>query len=92
MALAIALVVERDEDAAVQERELAQPLRQRVEAELGRLEDLRIRLERDLRAAAFGRAGHFQFAGRPPALVALLVDLSVAPDFEVERFRQRVDH
>ena len=43
VALAVALVVERDEDAAVQERELAQPLRERVEAEDGGLEDLRRR-------------------------------------------------
>ena len=28
---------------------------------------------------------------RRAALVALLVDLAVAPDFEVERLRQRVD-
>ena len=41
--LAVALVVDRDDDAAVQERQLAQALRQRVEAVLGRLEDLRRR-------------------------------------------------
>ena len=39
--LAVALVVQRDGDAGVQERELAQALRQRVEAELDDLEDLR---------------------------------------------------
>ena len=43
VALAVALVVERDDDAAVQERELAQALGERVEAEDGRLEDLRCR-------------------------------------------------
>ena len=52
----------RDGDAAVQERELAQPLRQRVEAELGRLEDLRVGLERDLRAALLRRAGDLEIA------------------------------
>ena len=55
--LAVALVVERDEDAAVEERELAQALRQDVEAEDGGLEDLRVGLEGDLGAAALGRAG-----------------------------------
>ena len=40
VALAVALVVERDDNAAVQEGELAQPLRQDVEAEDRRLEDL----------------------------------------------------
>ena len=62
VALAVALVVERDDDAAVQERQLAQPLRERVEAEDRRLEDLRVGLERDLRAAALGRAGHLEIA------------------------------
>ena len=41
--LAVALVVDRDRDAGVQERELAQPLRERLEAELGGLEDRRDR-------------------------------------------------
>ena len=40
VALAVALVVERDDDAAVEERQLAQPLGEDVEAEDGRLEDL----------------------------------------------------
>ena len=44
--------------AAVEERELAQALRQRVEAEFGGLEDLRIGPERDLGPALVGRAGH----------------------------------
>ncbi len=41
--LAVALVVDRDRHAAVEERQLAQTLGQRVEAELRRLEDLRRR-------------------------------------------------
>ncbi len=41
------LVVDRDLDAGIQERQLAQPLRQAVEMELGDREDLRIRPERD---------------------------------------------
>ena len=62
--LAVALVVERDQHAAVQERELAQPLRERVEAEDGRLEDLGVGPEGDLGAAALGRPGHLR-ARRP---------------------------
>ena len=81
----------RDRDAAVEERELAQPLRQRVEAELGRLEDLRVGLEGDLGAALLGRAGRLEIGGRRAALVGLLVDLAVAPDLELERLRERVD-
>ena len=57
----------------------------------GRLEDLRVRLERDLRAAALRRAGDLELAVRRAALVALLIDLAVAPDLEVERLGQRVD-
>ena len=91
VALAVALVVERDENAAVQERELAQALRQDVEAEDRRLENLRVGLEGDLRAAPLRRAGDFERGRRRAALVGLLVDLAVAPDFEVERLRQRVD-
>ena len=50
----------RDGDAGVQERELAQALRQRVEAELGGLEDLRVGLERDLGAALLRGAGDLE--------------------------------
>ena len=93
MALAgFALVVQRDRDAGVQERELAQALGERVEAEFGDLEDLRVGLERDLRAAALRRAGDGEVDQRLAALVALLVGLLVAPDLEVEPLRQRVDH
>ena len=55
--LAVALVLEGDEDPAVQERELAQALREGVEAEGGGLEDLAVRLEGDLGAAAVGDPG-----------------------------------
>ena len=70
--LAVALVVERDGDAAVEEGELAQTLGERVEAELGGLEDLRVRLEGDLGAALLGRAGDLESRLRRAALVALL--------------------
>ncbi len=60
VALAVALVVDRDRDAGVEERQLAQALRQRVEAELDGLEDLRVGLEGDLGAALLRRAGDFE--------------------------------
>ena len=82
MLAVLALVVERDDDAGVEEGELAQALRQRVEAELDGLEDLRVRLEADLGAAPLGDAGGEQVGERLAALVALLVDLAVAPDLE----------
>jgi hypothetical protein len=90
MALPVALVVNRDRHAGVEERELAEPLRQRLEAELDDLEHRRVGLERDLGAALVGRAGDLEIADRRAALVALLMHLSVAPDLELEPFRQRV--
>jgi hypothetical protein len=66
VALAVALVVERDQDAAVEEGELTQALRQRVEAVLGGLEDLRVGPERDLGAAALRRARDLQIRERCP--------------------------
>ena len=51
-----ALVLERDRDALVEERELAQPVRQRGPAELEDGEDLGVRLEPDRRAGALGLA------------------------------------
>ena len=48
--------------------------------------------ERDLRAAALRRAGDDEVGERNAALVALLVDVAVAPDLEVEPLGKRVDH
>ena len=84
VALCFALVVERNQDARVQERQLAKTLRQRVEAELDRLENLGIGPERNLRAALLRRTGDFQVGFGFAAHVLLLEDLPVAPDFEVE--------
>lgn len=52
--LGVAFVVERGDDAGVQERQLAQTLRQDVVAVIDGLEDLLVGLERDLGAATFG--------------------------------------
>ena len=89
--LAVALVVDGDRDAAVEECQLAEAGGQRVEAVLRRLENLRVGPERDLCAALLRRAGHLEIGRRHAALVGLLVDLAVAPDFQLEELRQRVD-
>src|SRR6188472_273969 len=91
VALAVPLIVDRDEDATVQECELPESLGQRVEAVFNRFVNLRVWLERDFRAAALRRSGDFQLTGWITALVTLLVDLFVAPDLEVQALRQRVD-
>ena len=88
--LAVALVVERDQDPAVQERQLAQALRERVEAEGRRLEDLRVGLEGDLRPALVGHPGLLEAGLRDAARVGLAVDLVVAPDLHLEQLRERV--
>ena len=49
-------------------------------------------LERDLRATPLRRAGDLEPGRRNAALVRLRVDLTVAPDLEIERLGQRVDH
>src|SRR5688572_10772984 len=86
----VALVIDRDRDAAVEEGELAQALGQRVEAVFGGLEDLRVGLKGDLGAALLRRPRDFEPGRRIAALVALVVDLPVAPDLELEVLRQRV--
>ncbi len=86
-----ALVGQRDLQAFVQERELTQPLGQRVEVEPGRRHDGRIRLERDLGARlAAGLAGLFQAPLRDAARVVLLKRAAFAPDLQMQRFRQCV--
>jgi hypothetical protein len=91
VALAVAFVLNRDDDAAVQEGELAKSLRQGVETVVGRLEDLSVGLERDLRSPPLRSPGDFELSERCSALVALLIHLSVAPDLEIQSFGQRVD-
>ena len=86
-----ALVVNRDRQAAVQVRQLAQALAQHLEAELGPLEDLRVGLERDLRAGPLGDADGRQLRRRIAAPVLLVVGLAVALDLELQPLGQRVD-
>ncbi len=90
--LSVALVVDGDNDAAVQERELAQPLREGVEAVLDGFENLCVGLERDFCAAALRGAGDLEGTERRSPLVDLLIDLAVAPDLQVESLGQRVHH
>jgi hypothetical protein len=88
--LAVALVVDRDPDATVQERQLAEPLREDVEAEIDVLEDERIGLEGDTGAALVGDAGLLDGPLGLTAPVPLLVHLAVAPDLHLERLGQGV--
>ena len=79
------LIVERDDNAAVQEGQFPEALSERVETEDDRLEDLRRPDGNGSSCRASGRAGDLQIAKRLAAFVRLLVDLAVTPDFELER-------
>ena len=87
-----ALVGEGDHQALVEERQLAQALRQRVEVVLGDGEDCLVGSEVDLGAALLARAaGFLQFGGGLAVGVALLEGAFIgAPDFQVEFFAERV--
>ena len=87
-----ALVAERDLEPAVQERHLAQPLEQRLGAELGLFEDRAVGPERDRGAGSFGVADSFERSLRLSAVLERhLVTTAVAQDREVEPRRERVD-
>ena len=90
--LAGALVFERDLQALVEEGELAEALRKRVEAVVDRREDRRVGVEGDLRAGLFRFAGGLELRSGDALLVGLLPDFAVAPDFEIEPVGERVDH
>ena len=85
-----ALVVDRDRDAGVQERELPQPLRKAVEVELVDREDLGVRPERDPGSRLARRAGRPDLRQRDSALVRLHPDLPLAAHLDVQPLRERV--
>ena len=89
----VAHVGQHDRDAGIQERQFAQPVLQRGEVELGHREGLLRRQKCHLGAALIERAAHhgerrdrFAVAEFHEMLVA------VAPNSELEPFRERVDY
>ena len=89
-----ALVLDADPQARGQVGGLAQALRERVEVELRRLEDLRVGQERDARARALalGQGATLrELVLLGPADVVLAPDVAVAAHLDVQRLRQRVD-
>ena len=89
--LLAALVADLDLHAAVEERQFAQSLRERVEVHLGNGEDLRVRFERDQRAATRRFFAFDDLRRRNAALVALAPDESVAMNLELEPLGEEVD-
>ena len=90
--LAVTFVVNGDEDTGIEERQLAEALRKSVEAVIDRFENFGIGAEGHLGAAPLGRSSHLEIGQRMAALITLLVNLTVAPDLEVEPLGQRVDN
>src|SRR4051794_10655590 len=86
-----AVVVNLDVHAGVEERQLAQALRERVVVHLGDGEDRRIRFEHDARAAFRRFLAALDRRDRNAALVSLTPDVAVAMDLELEPFGQEVD-
>jgi len=91
LAALAALVGERDDEAGVEERELAKTAREDVVAVLRDREDLRIRLEGDLGAGLVRLTDDGDRRGRSAPSVLLEVDLAGALDLELEPFAHRVD-
>jgi hypothetical protein len=86
----LAIVLERDGQALVEKGQLAEPLRQHIETEFQRFKNLAVRLKTHLRAPAFGFAGDGERGLGFAALIPLLEDLAVLPDFQLQPFGQRV--
>ncbi len=85
------LVFQRDRETLVQEGEFPEALRQHVETELGDFENLPVRLETDFRAPPLGDARGLQRRRGFAPLIALLEDLAVLPDLQLEPFGEGVD-
>ena len=76
----------------LRKRQLAQALREGVEAVGRGLEDLLVGLEGDLGAALVGGARLLEPRLGDAAGVALAVDLALAPDLDLEHLGERVHH
>ena len=92
MGLLIPRVDDGDPEAAVQERQLAQALRQDVKAIVGRLEDQSIRLKGDLGAALLSNANLADVGFGIAAVIALREHLAFSLDLDLERLGEGVDH
>ena len=77
-------ILKGDGQSLVQEGQLAEALSEDIEAKLQSLEDLAVRLEDDLRPTLPRYASVFESLGRFPSLIALLEDLTVLPDFDLQ--------
>src|ERR1051326_7127648 len=85
LSLVVALVLERDVEARVEERQFAETVRHDVPLELARQrENLRVGHEGDLGASRFRLADHRHLRYGFPALEPHVIDLSLALDLGLE--------
>src|SRR5262249_10198595 len=91
VAALVALILDRDLEALVQEGQLAQAIGQGVERERGLLEDLPVRLEAHDRAVLRRLLASPQLALRHAVLVALRPDVAASADLDLEPLAQSVD-
>src|SRR5919106_1300259 len=86
------LIFEGDRQSLIEERQLAQPLSQGIEAELQDFENLTVRLERDLRSALLRLTGRGERSQWFATLILLLEHLTVLPDFQLQPFGECIHH
>jgi hypothetical protein len=86
------LFLDDDANAAIEERELTQAMREEVKAEVHALEDLGVGLEGHLGAGLIAGADQRQRRLRLAAVKPLRVHLAVALDLDRQHRRQRVHH
>src|SRR6476646_6615364 len=86
-----AFVSERDLQAFVQECEFAQALGQRVKVFFRRGENFFVGKKMDFCAALFSGPGLLQLGLRIAFGIALLPNVTVAPDFQIKLMAERVD-
>ena len=89
--LLVALVLQGNLHAGIQERQLAQAIGQNIELEFGGdRENGRIRFEGDERARVFGLADHAELLGRHPARKFHRIHFSIARNLDLEPIGERV--
>ena len=87
-----AFVFQRYFQAFIQEGQLAETLRKRVETVNGCSENFGVRVKGDFRSSFPSFTGGFQLGCGHAFFVGLLPDFAVAPDFQIEPIRERVDN
>ena len=88
----IALILDDDLEAFVQEGELAETIGERIERECRLLEDFRVGLEADDRPVLRALFSLGERTRGHPVLVALGPHPAAPTDLQVEPFAQRIDH